>query len=524
MNVDRRWWATSLVRVRVLAAGLALLGAGCTVLGLGFRSHQTVGPAVAVAPAIAPLGVSNSFTGADRIAADEQTRRAHALFAGLPLFFEPNRGQGNLNAADSRAKFLSSGSGYSLFLGTEGAILSLLSHDQPKKRGSSASGVASASRVEFLQMKLAGANPKANLTAVDPLPGKSNYFIGNDPAKWQSRVPHFARVRYENIYPGINLVFYGKQGQLEYDFQVAPGSDPSQAELEFNGAKKLELNDGALVIRGERGSVQLNAPRVYQDINGEQRPVEGSFVLLGSNRAGFAIGTYDRSRELTIDPILTFSTYFGGSGDELNTSVAVDGSFNTYLAGSTTSPTLPGVVTGAFQTAPAGPQNVYIAKIAPPLGSIVAFLDDVTYLGGNGTDSPVGIMVDGASNPFVAGTTSSTNFPVTKTNAYQSSIFPGSTGTSHVFVTKLRDDFTELLYSSYLSGNGTDTASGMTIDAAGDLYVTGTTTSNNTSTSVNIQFPASNFSNLSNIQAYQQTSRAAIQFFVTKVDLSLIHI
>ena len=156
-------------------------------------------------------------------------------------------------------------------------------------------------------------------------------------------VPQFARVRYENIYPGINLVFYGNQGRLEYDFQVAPGSDPAQAELEFKGAKGLELKDGALVIKGEGGSVQLEAPRVYQEIAGRQQAVEGSFVLRGANRAGFAIGSYDHSRELVIDPILSFSTYFGGSGDEHATSVAVDGGFNVYLAGSTTSPNLPAV-------------------------------------------------------------------------------------------------------------------------------------------------------------------------------------
>ena len=185
-------------------------------------------------------------------------------------------------------------------------------------------------RVDSLQMKLAGANPNATLAGADLLPGKSNYFLGNDPSKWRTGVPQFAKVRYENIYPGINLVFYGNQGRLEYDFQVAPGSDPAQAELEFNGAKKLELKDGALVIRNEGGSVQLQAPRVYQEIAGRQEPVEGSFILRGANRAGFAIGAYDHSRELVIDPVLSFSSYFGGSGDERATSVAVDGSFNTF--------------------------------------------------------------------------------------------------------------------------------------------------------------------------------------------------
>jgi uncharacterized repeat protein (TIGR01451 family) len=418
----------------------------------------------------------------------------------LPLIFEPNQGQRNLDPADPRAKFVARGSGYSLFLGTEGAILSLVSQDRPNSKH----------RVDSVQMKLADANPSPSLRGADLMPGKSNYFIGNDPSKWRAGVPQFARVRYENIYPGINLVFYGNQGHLEYDFQVQPGSDPAQAELEFNGAKKLALKDGVLVIQTAGGSVQLDAPRVYQEIAGRQQTVDGRFVLRGNNRAGFAIGAYDRSRELIIDPILTFSSFFGGTGIEHSTSVAVDGSFNIYLAGSTTSPDLPAAV-GQTGLGGNGP-NVYVAKITPPLSSLAAVLNYVTYLGGDGSDTPVGIKVDGAGNPFLAGTTSSSDFPTTATNAYQTA--PASAG-QHVFVTKLKNDGTSPLYSSYLSGNGKDIASGMTIDAGGNLYVTGTTTSVETGTTD--QFPASN---LPQALPYQGSSRAPglEQFFVTKVN------
>jgi len=371
--------------------------------------------------------------------------------------------------------------------------------------------------VEALQMKLAGANPNANVSGADLLPGKSNYFLGNDPAKWRRGVPQFAGVRYENVYPGINLVFYGNQGRLEYDFQVAPGADPAQAELEFNGAKQLKLKNGALVIQGEGGSVQLEAPRVYQEIAGRQQAVEGSFVLRGPNCAGFAIGSYDHTHELVIDPILAFSTYFGGSGDELSTSVAVDSAFNVYIAGSTTSPNLPSV--GVFQTtlAAGAAQNVYVAKITPPLGSLAAVLDFVTYLGGDGTDYPVGISVDGRGDPFVAGTTTSGNFPTSATNAYQTVPEAGAPpGTPHVFVTELLYDATSLQYSSYLSGNGSDIASGMTLDASGNIFVTGTTTSSIVNTTD--QFPAST---LPYAQPFQPLSKAAPglkQFFVTKVN------
>ncbi len=525
MNLDRRWLGASVVRVRVLAAGLVLLAAGSIVLGWGSRSRQTAANPVASMSTpdlagIAPTG--GTTTGPSLSGETKLDARSHALtvFAGLPLMFEPNQGQANLDPADARVKFVARGSGYSLYLGSEGAILNL--------RSQTKGNADSETRVESLQMKLAGANPNASVRAADPLPGKSNYILGNDPSKWRQGIPQFARVRYENVYPGISLVFYGNQGHLEYDFQVAPGSDPKQAELEFKGAKKVELHEGALVIKGEGGDVRLDAPRIYQEIAGRQEPVEGRFVLRGANRAGFAIGNYDHSRELVIDPQLTYSTYFGGSGDESHVSIAVDGSFNMYLTGSTTSTNLP-ALSGVYQTTLRGTQNVFIAKIVPTLGSNPSVLTYVTYLGGEGIDYPVGIAVDNAGNPYVAGTTTSTGFPTTPTTAYQTApetstgaVCPGfTTAFCHVFVTALNNNAngvaTQLIYSSYLSGNGNDIASGMTIDASGDIFVTGTTTSEETNPSPD-QFPATN---LPQPLPFQSTSRAALglpQFFVTKVN------
>jgi uncharacterized repeat protein (TIGR01451 family) len=509
VNVDRRWWEVSAVRGRVLATGLMLLVAGCVVLGLGSRSGHTLANVASNAagrvdsPLLLPASGSQSTS---RTLPD-----ARSLFAGLPIVFEPNQGQANLDPADARAKFVARGAGYSLFLGNQGAILSLV--QQHAKSGPAAALPVHANAIE---MKLVGANASASVAAIEPLKGESNYLLGNDPAEWHTGVPQFARVRYAGVYPGIDLVFYGNQGRLEYDFQVAPGADPARAELEFNGAKAVSVEDGALVIKSDGDDVRLEAPRVYQEVGGRKQPVDGKFVKRGANRVGFAIASYDHSRELVIDPILTFSTYFGGSGDEHSTSVAVDGSFNIYIAGSTTSPNLPAV--GTFQTTLNGAQNAYVAKITPPLGSIVAALAYVTYLGGNGTDAPVGIQVDGRGDAFVAGTTSSTNFPVTP-NAYQMLPKSGSTGTTHVFVTELNSGpspaaASVLLYSTYLSGTGTDTASGMTIDSRGNVYVTGTTTSQDTASSTD-EFPATT---LPQMQAYQATPRSSIQFFVTKVN------
>ena len=427
--------------------------------------------------------------------------------AGLPLMFEPNQGQGNLNPADPRARFVARGSGYSLFLGNEGAVLNL--------RARASADRHSASRMDSLEMKLAGANANAQVSGAELLPGKSNYLLGSDPAKWKRGIPQFARVRYENVYPGVNLVFYGNQGRVEYDFQVAPGADPKRAELEFDGTKRLAVQDGALVVTDENGSVRFDAPQVYQEIAGRQQPVEGSFVLRGAHRAGFSVGAYDHSRELVIDPILVFSTYFGGSGDELNNYVAVDQSFNVYLAGSTNSPNLPALVGCQYTGCGTlnGTRNVYIAKITPSSPPILQY---VTYLGGSGTDTPVGIGVDGADNPYVAGNTTSTDFPHTL-NAYQGNVV--SPGNTHVFVTRLQNTAATLAYSSYLSGSGEDLATGMTIDQQGFLYVTGTTTSTNPQDYASgVEWPVVE---IPYGQPYQNTPKAAagvVQFFVSKIN------
>ena len=501
MNVDGRRLGASWFRVRELAAGLALLAAGCGVLGVGSRlsrkSAMLPGESSALVQAAA-LGIPESHPS---LATVSRHVDAQSLLAQLPLVFEPNLGQANLKPGDPRAQFIARGMGYTLLLGSEGATVSLES-------------TRKAHSFESVRMRLAGASSKPRLLAADPLRGKTNYLLGNDPANWRQGVPQFARVRYESVYPGVDLVFYGNQGRLEYDFQVAPGADPSRPELEFQGAKSLKLQNGALLIEQANGNLRLEAPRVYQEIAGREQPVTGAFVVRGPNRAGFEIGPYDHSRELIIDPVLTFSSYFGGTGDEHFSSIALDGSGNMFLAGSTTSATLPvGVLTGVLQSSRTGVQNVYVAKITPPQGSVPAILQYVTFLGGNGTDVPAGIGVDGAGDAFVAGTTTSTDFPTTAT-AYQAVSETGNAN-PHVFVSKLNPAASALLYSSYLSGNDTDTASGMTIDGSGNLYVTGSTTSTDVGSPTGSQFPASS---LPYATPFQDTSLAKPQFFVTKVN------
>ncbi len=503
--------AGRLLWIRVFGAAFVLLVAGSVLLGMSSqRNAQKLLAQSPASPIPAALGsISSGSSSFDRslfVSSSPKSKpNAQALLSQLPMIFEPNQGQ-----ADSTVKFLAHGAGYSLFFDSTGAMLAMqTTHPASSKGGTGRS-------VESLRMMLSGANPSTAISAGEPLPGKSNYFIGNDPQKWRTGVPQFAGVRYADVYPGIDLVFYGNQGRLEYDFKVAPGADPSQAELQFDGASKIELSGGDLILAGDDNNVRLQAPRVYQRIGDREQHVEGRFVLRADNRVGFEIGAYDRTRELVIDPILVYSTYFGG-GTESSPSIAVNGDGNIYLAGSTSSalpasPVTP-VQSGLKGT---GAQNVFILDLNTSTGILY-----LTYLGGSGMDTNVGLAVDAGGNAYVAGTTTSTDFPTV--GGYQSAPEPGSTGTAHVFVSKLSglDSLATpptLAYSTYLSGNGTDVASGMTIDSNADVFVTGTTTSTDKGSTTDV-FPASY------LPAPYQLNPAGgsiIQFFVTKVNTASI--
>ena len=336
-------------------------------------------------------------------------------------------------------------------------------------------------------MQLVGANSSAEPVGDVQLPGRSNYFIGNDPAKWHRDIPQFARVRYRNVYPGVDLVYYGNQGQLEYDFEVAPGSDPGQVALRFqNLANHSPKNPrivagGDLVLDVAGSDVRLRAPRVYQKFGAEERIVAGRFELRGQKKdeVGFELGDYDRSQTLIIDPVLAYSTYLGGTGAESCSAItglpftpgcpaiAVDAASNAYVAGSTTSTNFP-QTTGEFQPelAAGATANVFIAKFNPTGTLLFA-----TYLGGNGTDYAAGVATDTGFDVIVAGTASSGNFPTTdgpNNTAFQTTPVSGG---KHVFVSKLDPTGRILLYSTYLSGHGIDIASGLAVDQGGQQRV-----------------------------------------------------
>ena len=365
-----------------------------------------------------------------------------------------------------------------------------------------------------IRMRLDGANSAARVAGTQLLPGKSNYFIGNDPKKWRTNIPQFARVNYEAVYPGIDLTYYGDQGQLEYDFRVAANADPSQIAINFDGAS-TRLDQGELVLSTGQGDVRFHAPRIYQQVGKTKKTVPGSFRQLADNKIGFQIGSYDRSRELIIDPVLSYATYLGGSGDESLTQVAVDSSLSIYLAGATTSSDFPTLhpLTAVGGDALRGTQNIFIAKINPaaglPPGTAANELSFATYLGGNGVDTAAGVAVDSGGSIYVAGSTTSTNFPTL--NGFQS--FAAQPGT-HGFVSRigLSGAVYSLAYSTYLAGTNeegpaTDQVTGLAIDTKQDAFVTGTTTSTNTGNG----FPATN-------GGYQITSLAPNQFFASKIN------
>jgi hypothetical protein len=296
VRLNRLGLGTGWSRARVLLSVALLALSGAVVLRFGSGASPV--HAAAGGPATQPFALASAHP-----ASRPPSPQIRASFRNLPLIFETNQGQ-----SDSQVKFLAHGRGYGLFLTADGAVLKL----QP-----SASSHPSANSIPVVRMALAGANPSAPLNGIGLLPGKSNYFIGNNPTQWHRNVPQFARVRYAGVYPGIDLVFYGNQGRLEYDFEIAPGADPKQVALRFQGSDNIKLNPaGDLVLPISGGEVKLEAPQVYQRVGDKNRPVSGRFALRGKDKVGFELGPYDRSRTLVIDPVLSYSSFLGGSGDE----------------------------------------------------------------------------------------------------------------------------------------------------------------------------------------------------------------
>ena len=442
-------------------------------------------------PISAPAARGSAAGQASRVVQPE----LRTSYGKLPLAFEANQGQ---TASD--VKFLAHGGGYALFLTATDAILTL-------HRGAKRAGLDPA----LLRMKLSGASGKSSVAGSDELPGKTNYFIGNDAAKWRTNIPTYSKVHYSSIYPGVDLVYYGHEGGLEYDFVVSPGGDPSAIRVAFEGALPAIDGQGDLVLRmGQGDEVRFEKPVVYQETDGHtggsRRYLDGRFRIAADREVSFQLGSYDKRRPLVIDPVLIYSTYLGGSSSDGAYGLFVDSTGNAYVTGGADSSDFP-TTSGAFQQKFGGFNgncteepffqcgDAFVTK----LNSTGTALVWSTYLGGLSSEVGFAISVD-ATGVYVAGQTSSTNFPVTS-GAFQTTLPTNSTRGG--FVTKLDPTGSTLLYSTYLSGSVKDKLHGLAVDPNGNAYVTGGTQSSD--------FPATS-------GAFQTTLAGPSNAFVSKLN------
>ena len=423
--------------------------------------------------------------------------RVDAKYGGRQLSFEPNRGQ-----AAAPVNYLAHGGGYSLSLQPTQAMFALGRPSAPEART-----IGSAKRVDWprdldrtsrprptgktsiVSMRLVGASAASSAVGESPLPGKVNYYIGNDPKRWHENIPTFAKVRYSGVYPGVDLVYYGTEGQLEYDFVVAPGADPDRIRVAFEGARpKLDANGDIVLAQGD-AEVRLHKLIVYQDNGGAREPVAGHFVVSGDHQVRFAVADYDHGRALVIDPTVVYSTYLGGPDNDTLWGLALDSKGSAVVVGDTQAGSGAGgfpVTSGAYQATDPNPwDTAFVSKLSPD-GSSLVFS---TYLGGVGNGGgqqtvALAVAVDPQDGIYVGGWTVAIDFPTTAGSA-QPLIggdatfrqFGGSQPDG--FVTKLSPTGT-LAYSTFLGGDDRDYARAIAVDAAGDAYVAGNTYSYNT--------------------------------------------
>lgn len=416
---------------------------------------------------------SNAKRNQSRVGLSEggSSSRERVAYSRLPLSFEANEGQTNL-----RAKYLARGQNFTLFLTSGDAVLQLGSPwvaapgaQSPfsgfRPRLSSFSPTTGTS--DLIRLKLLGARQGVKIMGADKLAGYSNYFLGNDPRHWYTHIPNYARVRYEQVYPGIDLVYHGHQGQLENDFVLSAGADPNRVRLGFEGIESMHLDpSGDLVLKVRGGEIYLRRPRAYQGERGERHEVKARYVLQAGMRVSFGLGPYDRRQQLVIDPVLTYSSYLGGSGGDAGSGIVLDSSGDAYVTGTTGSLNFP--TTSSGQTTTGGGKDAFVTKFNPAGTALIYSV----YLGGSADDSATGIALDSSGNAYIVGYTYSTNFPTTS-GAFQTA----NDGNADAFLAKLDPSGSSLVYSTYLGGSDTDYGYGVAVDASGDVFVTGSTLS-----------------------------------------------
>ena len=382
---------------------------------------------------------------------------ARLALGKIPIHFVPNRGQ-----ADRAVRFLGHGLGATLLLTDDAALV-----------------VDATSRIVLRQSIVGGSQPPRVDGSV-PFNGTSHYFLDRAQARWQTDVPQFSRVSYRNVYPGIDLVYYGNAGALEYDWIVAPGADPNSIMLAMEGPERAHLNEaGDLLLDTAAGTIRLARPVAYQSVEDARRHIQAEYVLDPDNRVRYAIGAYDPRLPLVIDPNLHYATYLGGSALDVGYDVALDAQGNVYVTGEARSPNFP--VKNAIGAA-GGDIDAFVAKLDPTLSTLIYS----TYLGGVGGDRGHGIAVDPQGNAYITGYTKSPNFPVTSgaldtTCGTDGACNPVTSGGrtfqySDAFIVKL-DPAGKLVYGTYLGDSAGDTGTGIAVDGLGTAYVTGSTQS-----------------------------------------------
>lgn len=405
--------------------------------------------------------------------------RVRTAHLNVPLSFEVNRGQ-----TDPSVRFMARGRGFDAYLTPAETVLRLKSgegYSRPRA-GSESAKAAQTRKAAVVRMKMVGANTTPRVVGERKLTGESNYLRGKDRSSWIQHVSHYAQVRYEAIYPGVDAVYYGNNHQLEYDLVVAPGANPNQIRMSLDGAQKVRVDHaGDLVISTAYGDLRQHRPVVYQEVAGARKPVKGRYVLasagdLGTPTIGFELGKYDHSRPLVIDPVLVWSTFLGGSGNDTGNGIAVDGDGFVYVTGATESPDFP-VTSGVAQVELRGTTDAFVSKLTND-GTALVYS---TYLGGSGSDIAYGIGVNPTGRAFVAGVTSSRDFPI----ASPPTVLPAQAnfagGPTDAFVSALSRDGSELFYSTYYGGPGgakgagDDGAYAIAVDEPGNAYVTGYT-------------------------------------------------
>jgi hypothetical protein len=385
-------------------------------------------------------------------------------FGNLPLWFE----------AGPENKFIAHAQDAEFSISPTGAEFNLAKSD----------GTAAGGRVQFI-----GANPAARITGQQKLSGTVNYLVGNVPSQWKLNVPTFEQVRVENIYHGINATYYGNQQKLEFDFDIAAGADPSIIAFHYTGADKISINlKNELVVSVSNGEMIQRAPVAYQTIDGVRQKIAATYKVLDSQTATIALGNYNRNEPLVIDPVLNYSTYFGGNLGDTGWAIAINTNGDSvFVAGQTFSTQFSNNISfstpGAFQTSNQGGSltgDAFVARFENSGTKLIY----ATYLGGSAGDAAYAIAVDNFTNAFIAGSTRSPNFPVKNSlpgeNVIAGKIDP-NTGQypNDAFVAELDASGSNLVYSTYLGGNGYDYAFAIALDAADNAFITGNTYSTN---------------------------------------------